>query len=112
VLSSVAADTPDDAWAVGSSSPEAVKPLRPLIEHWNGTRWTVAASPAVDAVLFGVSVSATDDAWAVGVDAISYETGESPHPFALAEHWNGKRWRRVRVEVPSRRPSTGILSGT
>jgi hypothetical protein len=49
----------------------------------------------VDAVLRGVSAAGPDDAWAVGESASSYRSGVSSHAFAVAEHWDGKRWRRV-----------------
>jgi hypothetical protein len=62
----------------------------------------------VPAVLLGVSVTAADDAWAVGEGARGYFLGETALKFAVAEHWNGKRWRRVPVVVPPERPSRGI----
>jgi len=107
-LSAVAADTPEDAWAVGHSSPEVTKSPQGLIEHWDGSRWRLVASPAVPAVLLGVSVTAADDAWAVGESARGYFLGKAALAFPVAEHWNGKRWRRVPVVVPPERPSRGI----
>jgi hypothetical protein len=94
-LSSVAADTPEDAWAVGIWSRDVTKPPQGLIEHWDGSRWRLVASPAVPAVLLGVSVTAAEDAWAVGESASEYESGYTSHAFAVAEHWDGHRWRRV-----------------
>jgi hypothetical protein len=42
-LNSVAARSPDDAWAVGYLNNGAESPL---IEHWNGSRWAVMRGPA------------------------------------------------------------------
>jgi hypothetical protein len=96
-LFSVAADTPEDAWAVGASSRVLAKPPQGLIEHWDGSRWNLIASPAVPAgdFLLGVSVTAADDAWAVGESARYYLAGEAAYAFAVAEHWDGHRWSRV-----------------
>ena len=94
-LFSVAADTPEDAWAVGDLSREVTKPPQGLIEHWDGSRWHLVASPAVPAILLGVSVTAADDAWAVGESARFYGVGDTAHAFAVAEHWDGHRWSRV-----------------
>jgi hypothetical protein len=49
----------------------------------------------VDAVLRGVSAAGPDDAWAVGETTYHYRLGGSAHVVAVAEHWDGKRWRRV-----------------
>ncbi len=94
-LFSVAADTPEEAWAVGDLSREVTKPPQGLIEHWDGSRWHLVASPAVPAILLGVSVTAADDAWAVGESARFYGVGDTAHAFAVAEHWDGHRWSRV-----------------
>ena len=40
-----------------------------LTEHWNGTAWSVVASPNLgtsDNVLYGVAAVAANDVWAVG----------------------------------------------
>jgi hypothetical protein len=48
-LKDVAAATADDAWAVGDINPPPPysEPSRPLIEHWDGNRWSRVAIPAV-----------------------------------------------------------------
>jgi hypothetical protein len=40
VLNSVAALSPDNAWAVGEHDPKGSGSQRCLIEHWDGTSWT------------------------------------------------------------------------
>jgi hypothetical protein len=47
-LRGVAAVGPNDIWAVGMYQNEqtAIHQHRTLAEHWNGTSWTIAASPA------------------------------------------------------------------
>ena len=56
----------------------------PLVEHWNGTTWTVQHVPFVtnaDGSLGGVSCPTAVDCVAVG----SYNNS------LFAEHWNGGR---------------------
>ncbi|MFL5338332.1 MAG: hypothetical protein ACJ8H8_35485, partial [Geminicoccaceae bacterium] len=91
-LFDVVAITANDAWAVGATLLENSDPLDvPLIEHWDGTRWSVTPSPIPpggdDYVLYGVAAGAPNDVWAVGADA----AGEA----ILIEHWDGRRWRIV-----------------
>jgi hypothetical protein len=100
-LYAIAASSFDDVWAVGERFVTArVYPrggvrdyAYPLIEHWDGSAWTVvrAADPnhAVGS-LYGVTVFGPDDAWAVG-------RVEEPRQLPLVEHWDGARWSATRV---------------
>jgi hypothetical protein len=69
-LQAVAAYSNTSAWAVGTRRATSVAAFRTLTEHWNGTTWTVAASPspgAGDDWLFGLSaVPGGTGFWAVG----------------------------------------------
>jgi len=65
-----------------------------LLEHWNGTSWSVQAPPKTlgpDTQIDGMASTATNDVWAVGTtgDLVdnAYET------FAM--HWNGTSWKVV-----------------
>jgi FG-GAP-like repeat/Fibronectin type III domain len=88
-LLGVNGDNPDDVWAVGYSSTSTYQD-DPVIEHWDGTAWTVIpGDPNVgNAVLTSVSASGPDDAWAVG-----YTDDFQP----VTEHWNGSSWTEVTV---------------
>jgi hypothetical protein len=99
-LQAVAADTPDDAWAVGGPSnfQAGARPTA-VIEHWDGTRWAIVASPPVPGVLQSVAIAAPDSVWAVGELGASGRgnfSGSGGRGQALAEHWNGTEWIRVR----------------
>jgi hypothetical protein len=88
-LSGVAATSPTNAWAVGSSKNGSVN--QTLIEHWNGKTWKVQPSldpggSTNDNQLSGVAATSATNAWAVG----SYFNGTSDQ--TLIEHWNGKKW--------------------
>jgi hypothetical protein len=64
---SVVAISADDVWAVGWTGGNS-GPIT-LIEHWNGSTWSVVPSPnpsATDNHLWGVTALATNNVWAVG----------------------------------------------
>lgn len=94
LLNSVAAISASNIWAVGnysnSSNPSQNKTL---IEHWDGTQWSVVASPNPgmnNDELSAISVVSPDDIWAVGT---LIESNAQQH--ALIEHWNGSQWQAV-----------------
>jgi len=92
-LSSVAASSSTDQWAVGSWTkfPEDYQ-FHPLVEHWDGSSagWTAVASPtfSVNSALYGVAALASDDAWAVGGTVFEPNQG-------IVEHWDGASWSTV-----------------
>jgi hypothetical protein len=102
-LLGVTALSPTDAWAVG----ELFEPgagVRPLIERWDGTSWTVTPSPTTGAgaSLSAVAAISTTDVWAVGrfhVEGTSESDGRT-----LVQHWDGSEW----TIVPS--PNAGLES--
>lgn len=92
-LNSVSAISGDDVWAVGYHYNNGL-PIRTLIEHWNGTAWSVVPSPNATSNenrLEAVAVAAPNDVWAVGYSYIEPNPDKLPHP-ALIEHWNGSEW--------------------
>jgi hypothetical protein len=98
-LRGVAAGGVNDVWAVGDSIKDpnnGVSVSRTLIEHWNGSGWTVVPSPNVGQgsnSLAAVAVRSAGDVWAVGfVDDI---TGSIPIRTTLIERWNGTAWTVV-----------------
>jgi hypothetical protein len=104
LLVSTSALSNADVWAVGDSNSTASEITessgdRTLIEHWNGTAWSVVSSPnaftgSADANdLLGVSADSDTDAWAVG----SATPNQAPAALPLAEHWNGTAWNLVSV---------------
>ena len=104
VLQGVAADSPSDAWAVGDQINAAGTTL-PLIEHWNGTAWSVAIVPSVGQTLgselTGVAAISPQDAWAVGYFSTSGGQSAPNLQQPLALHWNGSQWQSVAMPSPS-----------
>jgi hypothetical protein len=72
----------------------------PVIESWNGVKWTAAKAPvpgkAAYGVLFGVSCLSVTTCTAVG----GYYYPSTGQGGALAERWNGKTWALVLPPTP------------
>ncbi len=106
-LLGVSATSGANAWAVGnqcvSSCGTSGAVANTLILHWNGHRWSRAASPDPSAsadYLTGVSATTVANAWAVGDECVS-ACGTSGQIFrTLILHWNGHRWSRVASPDP------------
>jgi hypothetical protein len=100
-LNGVAATSASNAWAVGQTGPGPGGGTGPsdrtLIEHWNGTAWTMVPSPTPTTTggLSRVAVVSPSDAWAVGWTSTGTGTN------ALTEHWNGTAWSVVPVPAPA-----------
>lgn len=86
-LVTVARLSASDAWAVGAGD-NFGRQRSPLVEHWDGSAWTIVPVDAFAGTisgLNGIAAVAADDAWAVGY------TGTR----TLVEHWDGSGWTRV-----------------
>jgi hypothetical protein len=94
-LYGVSAVNAGDIWAVGNYF-NADGYSQTLIEHWNGTAWTVVASPnpgTANNWLFGVAAVSANDVWAVGWQANT--NIQQP----LIVHWDGTAWSEYTVSV-------------
>jgi hypothetical protein len=85
-----------DIWAVGSVT-DRLSVNQPLIQHYDGTRWTrVAAAPAPPNTthysLSGIAAVSPTDIYAVGSVSRTDLTEAS-----IVEHWNGQAWSQVTV---------------
>jgi hypothetical protein len=92
-LWAVTALSADDVWATGSSVDAVSGDYRTLIEHWNGSAWSIVSSPnpsgSIYNFLWGITAASPNDIWVMGR---SY-TGNS-YP-GLIEHWDGSAWSIV-----------------
>lgn len=104
-LLGIAAVSENDVWTVGWSQDPNGPPYvrRTLIEHFDGTRWSIVPSPNRDGdyynVLNAVSGTSASDVWAVG----DSQDGTAPSRTLIA-HWDGTQWSIV----PSPNPGTQI----
>jgi hypothetical protein len=105
-LESVSAVSSNDVWAVGfyQKPPPMPTPSRTLIEHWNGSSWSIVPSPnlhpgVLDNGLLGVTAIAANDIWAVGFFDVAANISQT-----LTVHWDGSSWKIV--------PSPNVQPGT
>jgi Dockerin type I domain len=94
-LDAVTCASESECWAVGHYYPTSGLPgpqpltfAQTLIEHWDGTSWSIVSSPNTDSrqsnALVSVTCASGSDCWAVGTAA-----------HMLTEHWNGNSWSIV-----------------
>jgi uncharacterized membrane protein len=107
-LNAISCVSSTDCMAVGDTQIFQAKAGRtvphPLAETWNGTKWAIAATPALahsGAMLNGVSCTAG----AAGGPAQCMAAGsegepDNPTQFTLAESWNGTAWKFVSTPMP------------
>jgi len=106
-LLAVSAVAVSDVWAVGRTGDGGDGGGdRGLIEHWNGTAWSVSpfTPPGRESELRGVAAVSARDVWAVG----TFSDGHRDR--ALIEHWNGTRWAQVPVPGPVAASDASALS--
>jgi hypothetical protein len=104
-LHGVSAVSDSDVWAVGVSYDTERTLSTSLIEHWNGTQWTVIPSPNPSStlnVLNAVAAVSANDVWAVGIAP----TGSNQ---ILISHWNGSVWSVV-PNPPSSMPLNNLAA--
>ncbi|HKF75460.1 MAG TPA: hypothetical protein VKF59_04900, partial [Candidatus Dormibacteraeota bacterium] len=92
-LRAVAAVSSSDVWAVGSAS--TTNNNLAVIEHWDGTQWSMVPTPPLPTQSSGrslnaVAVVSASDVWAVGSSVEPLVTGSTEH--ALLMHWDGQAW--------------------
>ena len=90
-LNGVSCASAKECFAGGDSLTQNFGSGKTLIEHWDGSHWTIATSPSPgsssDALLSGVSCPRVTSCFAAGAS----DSG------LLTEHWNGSKWSIVAV---------------
>jgi hypothetical protein len=104
LLTSISATGPTDIWAAGWDLDPSTDAIQFLLEHWDGTSWSVSPPPpgGLDSA-WGIAAIAPDDVWAVGDSALQ---------TTRAAHWDGSTW--TIVPTPSLHDGvnpTNILTG-
>jgi hypothetical protein len=114
-LSGVSCASTTNCFAVGNAtnSSDSLFTAKTLVEHWDGTTWSIVASPnpvgALDSELIGVSCTSTTNCFAAGDWAGASSAG------TLIEQWDGTSWTispSAPPIGPSAAPSTRVAAGT
>jgi hypothetical protein len=99
-LNDVTCVSASDCWAVGEPPLTQPYPKTTLIEHYNGSSWTIVASPTTTdgdhPTLFGVSCASASDCWAVG----TYTNRIISIIATLIVHYNGSNWTIISSPSP------------
>jgi len=96
-LNGVSCVSATDCIAVGGVQIGDAGDGQALVERWDGTRWSIVATPKSGRLpyLWGVSCVSATDCTAVGERTV-YLLGTQ----ALVEHWDGTRWSMVATPDP------------
>ena len=98
-LTGLAVVSSQDIWATGYFHNDSSNVTEVLIEHWNGTQWSVVPgvnpSPSFNYLASVTAISSTN-VWAVGY----YMTANGVFK-TLVERWNGTKWSVVMSPNPS-----------
>jgi len=96
----ISAISDSDVWAVGYESLNGALNGAAQIFHFDGTQWSLAASPSGPTARFdGITVVASNDIWAVGQN----------NQQTLTAHFDGARW--AVVKSPNTKDLTSVLYG-
>jgi hypothetical protein len=91
-LTGVAAISSHNVWAVGYEFDSVTGDRATLLEHFDGTSWSIVTGPnpgATSNSLLAVSAVSANDVWAVGFTSDGYGYN------SLIEHWDGSTWSVV-----------------
>jgi hypothetical protein len=91
ILHGVTAVASNNIWAVGENEEVPGLGITTLIEHWNGSAWSIVPSPTPGAypTLNAVAARSASDVYAVGFNEPSVNGGVQQ---GLILRWNGSTW--------------------
>jgi hypothetical protein len=103
-LASVRCTSPVNCWAVGAYDENDATRSQAL--HWNGRKWSLAATPDPGGTLkgdsndlFDVVCTSAVNCWADGDYGGEVDDNEVSFNFVL--HWNGKKWSHTAAPNPA-----------
>ena len=95
ILVSVAAVASNDVWAVGNYQVQNQYLWETLVEHWDGSKWSILKTPNAPnsdkSFLNAVGIASASDIWAVGYS----ENPSTDQDIPLIEHYDGQSWAQV-----------------
>ena len=105
ILQSVSCASSSDCWAVGYGTDQNGGALNSVLEHWDGSAWATASSPATGQTydqLDGITCLSDSNCWAVGSAGPVQQNPNflpifpaAPSNQGLIERWNGSVWSIV-----------------
>lgn len=106
VLTAISAVSANDIWAAGLRNPAIPFPngVEPLVEHWDGQRWSIVNSPSLTGTVADLLALGPNDVWAVGTMGMGWDTAQQGQ--GLVEHWDGEQWSLI--DTPTPHPFTSL----
>lgn len=107
-MKGVAAISPNNVWAVGSNqvSNGNVSHVSAVIEHYDGTKWSIVPSPTFST---GSELESLQAFSANDIVAVGNINTDSQHGQPLVEHFDGSKW--TVVPTPVKKGQTAVLFG-
>lgn len=102
-MNGIASTAPHAVWAVGEVDSPTVS--GGIIEHWDGSRWSIADETSYGTVLSAVDFAGQTDGWAAGELQPGNGRGQ-----VLADHWDGQHWDASLVSIPGPRRMQVIVT--
>jgi hypothetical protein len=101
-LIAVSADNASDIWAVGGTGLGSSSSATPLVEHWDGSTWSIQQAPgAGDTTVTSVYAAGPDDVWAIAHPLPPSEPDNLGYEYSsLFLHWDGSTWATVPLPGP------------
>ena len=99
-----------NVWAFGYEYEDGGNAIvHPLVQHWNGTNWSVVDNPQVPD---GHDTNLCDGAWISSTDVVAVGTSTDAHDNynPLIEQWNGRAWTLAAVPEIIGMPTTLVLA--
>lgn len=93
-FANMACPTKRVCWTAGQDTTQAGS--GPVMERWHKKKFGLVRTAVANATLEGLSCPSARSCWVVGS-----ATDASNHTSPVIEHWNGKRWSRVKLHNPN-----------
>lgn len=87
-------------WAIGQWANSKTAPVQPLVEQWNGSKWSEVPFPSLstaDTYLTGMAGVADNNLWIAGFRQVL----ATKVTTTLTAHWDGTSWSTVSSPSPS-----------
>lgn len=108
-LGAVTAVSARDAWATGTITSPTSGPVRGLLLHWSGRKWTRESAGSLTgstSSLGSLAATSASNVWTLGCACEGGPAG------GIIGHWNGRRWTRQATPSTVRRFGTGLAGIT
>jgi hypothetical protein len=110
----LSAQSPHDIWAVGAYRTNPNNPIDlPLIEHWNGSHWSMInqnySGTFATGSLISVAALSANNVWMVGTQRRSVD---NPSTQTFIEHWDGSQIHTVASPNPAHTTSNYLKAIT